>query len=145
MLAPAPDLRACTSDEAWALVTGLGARTAPVGDDAWFGAHEPLEDEPLLSLLLARVGAFGGAPDPARAYRDRHATLIRRTVDDAVARLAAVPPLDSAQLRFGARGLPEAVALGLDGWVTGPDAAALSALAAERVDQHLAPLTARLG
>jgi hypothetical protein len=139
------ELRACSPDEGRALVAGLGLRTAPVDADSWFPAHAPLEDEPLLALLLARVAATTGAPNPERTYLDHHAALVATAVEDAVARLRAVPPLQGAELRFGARGLPEAIALGVDGWVTGPDVAGLRALAAERVDEHLAPLAARLG
>ncbi|MBX5439930.1 MAG: hypothetical protein IRZ32_00220 [Solirubrobacteraceae bacterium] len=139
------DLRACSPDEGRALVAGLGLRTAPVGADSWFPAHAPLEDEALRSLLLARVAACSGAADPGRAYLDHHAALVAAAVEDAVARLRAVPPLHDAELRIGPRGLPEAIALGVDGWVAGADAEALRALAAERVDEHLAPLTARLG
>jgi len=139
------ELTACSPEEGRALVAGLGLRAAPVADDAWFPAHAPLEDEPLLALLLARVAACTGATDPECTFLDHHAGLVAAAVEDAVARLRAVPPLHDAELRFGVRGLPEAIALGVDGWIAGPDAAALRALAAERVEAHLAPLAARLG
>lgn len=139
------ELRACSPEEGRALVAGLGVRAAPVHADSWFPAHAPLEDEPLLSLLIARVAATTGALNPERDYLDHHAGLVAAAVEDAVARLRAVPPLHDAELRFGARGLPEAIALGVEGWVTGPDVPGLRALAAERVDEHLAPLVARLG
>ena len=75
--------------------------------------------------------------DPRAAYDERHAALIGDAMDRAVRRLGAVPSLDDAQLRFGARGLPEALALGSDGWITGGDREALAELAHERIAQHL--------
>lgn len=131
-------LRACAPEEAGDLIAGLGLPQAPVAGDAWFDAAAPFEDEALLSLLLARVRTCTGAADPQAAYAERHAALVHDAMDRAVRRLGAVPSLDDAQLRFGARGLPEALALGADGWVTGSDREALAELARERIAAHLA-------
>jgi hypothetical protein len=130
-------LRACAPEEAADLIAGLGLPCAPVADDAWFAARAPLEDEALLSLLLARVRACTGAADPRAAFAERHAALVCDAMDRAVRRLGAVPSLDDAQLRFGARGLPEALALSPDGWVTGSDRCALAELARWRIAAHL--------
>lgn len=138
MVATTLALRDCAPTETDDLVAGLGLHRAPVAQDGWFGAHEPLEDEALLALLLARVHACTGAPDPLAAFHARHEALVRDAMERAVRRLGAVPSLDDAQLRFGARGLPEALALGVDGWVAGSDREALAHLAEARIREHLA-------
>jgi hypothetical protein len=131
-------LRSCPAQDAAALLAGLGLAPVPVDAEGWFPADAPCEDPALLSLLLARVAAFGHPDDPLRAFRARHEALVRDVMDRAVRRLGVVPSLEGAQLRFGARGLPEAIALRLDDWVAGGDRETLAALAGERIDAHLA-------
>lgn len=138
------ELRACSAAEAQQLVAGLGLLAAPQHGDGWFAAHAVLEDDALLELLLSRIAACHGAADPRAALLDRHATVVRATLAEAAIRLGAVPALSGAHVRFSALGLPIALALPLDDWISGSDRVVLRRLAAERAESHLAPLRERL-
>lgn len=139
------ELRACSRGEGDQLIAGLGLHAAPRPDDGWFAAHAVAEDEALRTLLLGRVAVCADTDDPGAALLERQATLVRGVVHEAARRLGAVPSLDDAQVRFSAFGLPDALALSPNGWTTGHDRLALSALAEERVEAHLAALEQALG
>jgi hypothetical protein len=139
------ELRACSLSEGAQLVAGLGLAAAPLPDDGWFAAHAVVEDEALRALLLSRVAACTGAPDPAQALLERNDELVRSAVLEAASRLGAVPSLRGAQVRFSALGLPAALALAPEGWTTGADRLALRSLAQERIASHRAALEGVLG